>query len=226
VNEDCCDADLLTGPCASPAARALAVRGFVASWQGDQPPITELAVDDDATIETLVLAGRLQVEDSGRLVGVHGLVARPTAHRIEHAAGVTHTLCALDAIGIPAALGIDAIAATSCPTCGAELKVVLRGGAPVGADEYRLWIPGGQCVHLVEDFCRHANLFCSDEHLGARQLQSTGRAVTVADWSYDVARSCQRARRWPQGLNAATVPSRGSLVDAGAQVATSWPSER
>lgn len=107
-------------------------------------------------------------------------MARPTAHRIEHAGGSVHTWCALDAVGIPAALGIDATAATSCPACGAELTLLLRSGAPVGG-ECRLWIPSGECAHLVEDFCRHANLFCTAEHMSARLPQLAGRSVTVTE---------------------------------------------
>jgi hypothetical protein len=114
---------------------------------------------------------------------VHGLVARTTRHRIEHASGVVHTWCALDAIGIAAALAIDATAVTSCGTCDSELRVVLRGGEPVDtAGPLRLWLPEGPCDHLVADFCNHANLYCSSGHLTATVPRgSTGRMMTVAD---------------------------------------------
>src|SRR5258708_2612146 len=98
----------------------------------------------------MVRAGRLELDDRGRALGVHGLVMRPTAHRIEHAGGVVHTWCALDAIGIPAALSIEATATTTCATCTAELTVELRNGHAVGEPAYRLWIPAGDCTHLVE----------------------------------------------------------------------------
>jgi hypothetical protein len=135
VSDDRCDDDLLSGSGASPAAHAFAVRGFAALWRGERPLVAQLA-DDDTIVEALVAAGRAEVDDDGRLVGVHGVVGRPTAHRIEHAGGVVHTWCALDANGIPAALDIDAAAVTSCPGCGAELTVVLHGGVPTGGTGY------------------------------------------------------------------------------------------
>jgi hypothetical protein len=83
----------------------------------------------------------------------------------------------------PAALAIDATALTSCPTCHIELRVELRHGEPVDAEEpVRLWLPEGRCDHLVEDFCDHANLYCSPEHLTPSVAKSSpGRIATVAD---------------------------------------------
>lgn len=115
-------------------------------------------------------------------MGVHGLVARPTAHRIEHGDRVLSTWCAFDAIGIPAALAIDAAAMTSCPTCRATLRVVIRLGIPEDDGRRRLWLPGGECTHLVEDFCHHANLFCDAGHLAAAVRAGTpGIGVTVTE---------------------------------------------
>lgn len=180
--DHCCDAVSLDGPNAAAAARQLGALGFVALWRGERPAVATLS-DDPAVVDALVRAGRLEVDDSGVLVGVHGLVARTTRHRIEHASRVVHTWCALDAIGSPAELAIDATALTSCPTCGAGLRVVLRGGEPVDTGEMlRLWLPEGRCDHLIQDFCNHANLYCSPDHLTATVAKgSPAQIVTVAD---------------------------------------------
>lgn len=176
--EGCCD-DVLAGSSAS--ARRFAVGGFVALWRGERPCVGELT-DDGPTVEALVAGGRLEVDADARLVGVHGLVARPTAHRIEHAGGVAHTWCAFDAVGIPAALGIDAAAVTSCPACGTRLRVGVHHGVPEDDGRVRLWLPSGECTHLVEDFCRHANLYCDADHLAAVvRLGTPGTAVTVTE---------------------------------------------
>jgi alkylmercury lyase len=161
--------------------RSLPVDGFVALWRGERPNVSDLS-DDAATVEAFVQGGRLELDDQGVVVGVHGLTARPTAHRIEHAGGEVHTWCALDAIGIPAALALDAVAVTACPACGAVLQVPLRGGVPADDGEMRLWLPGGECAHLVEDFCWHANLYCTAEHAASKVATGTpGWAVTVTD---------------------------------------------
>jgi alkylmercury lyase len=164
------------------AMRRLAVAGFVALWRGERVMVAELC-DDPAVIDAQLRAGRVEVDDAGVVLGVHGLTARATRHRIERGNSIVQTWCALDAIGIPAALAIDATAATSCPTCGTELKVVLRGGEPVDtADALRLWLPEGLCEHLVEDFCNHANLYCSADHLTANAPnKAPGRVLTVAE---------------------------------------------
>jgi hypothetical protein len=177
-----CDPVSLDGPDATAGAGRLAVLGFVALWRGERPAVASLC-DDAAVVEAQKHAGRLEVDDAGLLVGVHGLVARTTRHRIDHAAGAVHTWCALDAIGIPAALAIDATAVTSCPTCDVELRVELRESEPVDTEEpLRLWLPEGRCDHLVQDFCNHANLYCTSEHLTATVPKgSPGRIVTVAD---------------------------------------------
>jgi alkylmercury lyase len=173
------------GPTAGPGVpatgRCLPVQGFTALWRGERPNVAELS-DDAATVEALVQGGRLELDDHGVVVGAHGLTARPTAHRIEHAGGVVHTWCALDAIGIPAALALDAAAVTTCPACGAVLRVSLLAGVPADDGEMRLWLPGGECTHLVEDFCRHANLYCTAEHAASKVATGTpGWAVTVTD---------------------------------------------
>lgn len=182
TDDGCCDPVPLGEGGSSGAARRLAVTGFVALWRGERAKVADLC-DAPAVVDAQQRAGRLEVEDTGIVVGVHGLTARTTLHRVEHGNAVAHTWCALDAIGIPAALAIDATAATSCPTCDAELSVVLRAGEPVDADHsLRLWLPEGRCDHLVEDFCSHAKLYCSPAHLTADAPdRPPGRELTVAD---------------------------------------------
>lgn len=168
-------------PGATNAAQQLAVAGFAALWRGKQPRVVELT-DDPAVAQSMVAAGRLVLDEEGTLVGVHGLSAHGTRHRIVHGAGTVHTWCALDAIGIPAALGIDADAMTSCPACGAQLRVPIRHGEPRHVGPLRLWLPGGSCAHLVEDFCAHANLYCNGEHLAAVvPTAAAGRSVGVTE---------------------------------------------
>jgi Alkylmercury lyase len=180
VTEGSCG-DLPAGPGVSTTGHRLAVDGFMALWCGERLNVADLT-DDTAALEALVHAGRLELDDQGIVVGVHGLAARSTAHRVEHAGGMVHTWCALDAIGIPAALALDAAVLTTCPACGAALRVALHGGIPADDGDMRLWLPGGQCTHLVEDFCRHANLYCTADHVAAKVASGTpGLAVTVTD---------------------------------------------
>ena len=159
--------------------RRLSVEGFQAIWSGHEVAVNQL-VDGEPRILTvavqhLLRRGRIELSDEGRVIAVHGLCTRPTRHRIEHVAGAVHTWCALDAIGIPAALAVDARAVTDCLTCGAAVEVTLTGGVPPPGPDVRLWYPERCGRHLVEDFCSGANLFCSAAHLEA---WTEGRAVS------------------------------------------------
>lgn len=175
------DAVPIDGCDSTDAIGRFASRGFAALWRHQRVLATDL-VEGAEVIAAMVEAGRLEIDDAGELVAVHGLAARPTRHRIEHPDGAIHTWCALDAVGIPAALGIDATAITSCPTCDTELRVRIERGVPKDLGPEMLWLPASACDHLVNDFCSHANLYCNDSHLTSTiPTTSSGRAITVAE---------------------------------------------
>jgi len=186
VPPDLFDDDELDGRVAS-AVRRIALDGFRALWSGRAVPIAELVADDAGVLDDAVghlrARGRIELSEDGRLIGVHGLAHRPTAHRIEHRAGVVNTWCALDAIGIPAALAIDARAVTRCPACGADLTVTITGGEPNSPSEAVLWYPETTGRHLVDDFCSAANLFCSRLHLEqwTGERPGNGTVMTTAE---------------------------------------------
>ena len=158
----------------------LAVRGFVALWHRARPRLSDLGADP-ATVDVLQRQGRIVVDPDDFLLGIHGLSAPPTPHHIAHRHGLIHTWCAFDAIGIPAALGLDAQAATACPTCGRQLQVTFIEGQPTEEPDLRLWLPNSQYEHVLDDLCAHANLYCNDEHLTAGQARPTGNSLTIAE---------------------------------------------
>lgn len=117
-----------------------------------------------------------------------------------------HTWCALDAVGIPAALELDATARTECGSCGTPITVELIRGVPADDRELVLWLPTGPCDNVREQFCPTAHLFCDRGHLDAwhqRTGKPTGDVLSVegaADlgrqaWNRDQA--CSDA--WPNG---------------------------
>jgi alkylmercury lyase len=148
---------------------ALSRIAFAAVWAG--VPLTVADARDRtgwthhrlrSAIDQLLHAGRIEVGESG-IVGARGVALRATPHRIRHSGIETHTWCAFDAIGIPAALAIDASVLSGCPACGRHLEIAIRAGVP--ADHpYLIWMPSGPCENVMSDFCPAANLFCSPEH--------------------------------------------------------------
>jgi alkylmercury lyase len=107
------------------------------------------------------------VLDGDRVVGVAGLSTVPTRHRMELPEHSWHTWCAYDAIGIPAAVGVDAVAHTSCPHCDRAVVVSITGGRPPAGSPLRGWLPDTSGTNLIRQFCPLANLFCDATHLAA-----------------------------------------------------------
>src|SRR5947209_3641760 len=75
----------------------------------------------------------------------------------------------IDALGIPAGLGEDALAETTCQLCGTPVRVAFQAGKVVAAShpEARVW----DALRLEgrgtagPPHCALMNLFCSAEHL-------------------------------------------------------------
>jgi alkylmercury lyase len=171
-NDACCEVDdglLRAG--LSEVAAGLATAGFAALWHGRSltpvellPGNIEQALDGAAM---LVAQGRAEVDEAGRVTGIHGLTLRNTRHRFDVAGRSRHTWCAFDAVGIPAALRLDAVARTDCLTCGATLTVEIGAGIPSGSDAV-LWLPRPPAANLLAEFCSSADLFCNVDHLHDR----------------------------------------------------------
>lgn len=161
---------------------ALQAAGFGALLDGEAPTATEIALRARLTPERaraaadrLLARETLLVTDDGRIDGIAGLTLRPTRHRLTVDGADVHTWCAFDSVGIPAAMGVDATARTSCGHCGEEIEVSFVAGATTSGELWG-WIPAldpGE-RSLITNFCSRADLFCSREHLDA-WYESAGR---------------------------------------------------
>ncbi len=90
----------------------------------------------DAALARLTERGTVAVvAEPDRIVGVRGLSLVETDHRLTVDGHRLHAWCAVDAVGIPAALRADARVESRCHHCRAPLSVELRGGAVVDAPE-------------------------------------------------------------------------------------------
>lgn len=178
----CCDptVDLLARSSAGAAlvrraAFTLLRRGRPASQQalaeatGLAVEAVRVALDELAAVGTATVMHR-------EVVAAGGLSVMPAAHRLRLDGVELWTWCAFDAIGIPAALGVDAVAITRCPTCGSVLEITLRRGAPPADSLLVGWLPDRPCANVQVDFCPEANLFCSEGHLRRWRDEAGGPA--------------------------------------------------
>lgn len=157
----------------APTAAVEAVQTFgLRALLGNQPTTAEqisieshLSIEDVlAGIAGLARSGRIEI-DGDRIIGVGGLTASTTEHTLVLSEATMHTWCALDAIGIPVALGIDAEITTTCPQCTADLSVSVSDGVASSDRAVTLFCPTGPCHDVRADFCVSANLFCDANHL-------------------------------------------------------------
>lgn len=146
---------------------------FQSIREGRAPDAAELAGETGIGLEevedalrSLVRRGGAVVDGAGRVVGSAGLSLVPARHRLRLGENDFHTWCAIDAIGIPAALGADAVAYTACPVCGQSIEVEFRRGQAADRQELRAWLPRLDCcTSVVDELCPEMNLFCSEAHL-------------------------------------------------------------
>ncbi len=115
----------------------------------------ELGLTDEELqhlIATMEKRGTLQWNHTqDRLVGTGGLSIKPTPHSVSLKDLDLHAWCAADAVGIPAALDLDATIHSSCHTCGRTIQIVLTQGSIDTADppDSMLWVFSGDPAQSV-----------------------------------------------------------------------------
>jgi len=116
----------------------------------------------------------LRRDDHGAVVAARGLMLEPSAHRLVTEYGAVNTQCSVDAIGIPAALGIGATVEDQCARCNWPVTATIRGKQvvdvqPAGAVVVMAEACGGR-IGAIPTMCHETNLFCSPLH--AQQWQA------------------------------------------------------
>jgi alkylmercury lyase len=182
-------ADLLSR--ASNRAAAVRRAAFARLRSGVAVASTELATDTglssravDTALSELVASGTANLDGSGHVVAVGGLSVEPAAHELFMDGVNFWTWCAFDAVGIPAALGLDAIARTRCGQCGGSIEITISRGSPQTGNPIVGWLPGQTCENVQDDFCPQANLFCNEAHLALWQTSAgnpPGRVAALID---------------------------------------------
>jgi hypothetical protein len=201
--DDCCCTDgaetraALVGVSAS--GLALRRASFRTVLGGEARPLDDLAREAGASAEEAAELARrdlVVLDGAGRVVGAAGLSLEPIRqHRLRVRSRGFWTWCAIDAVGIPSALGEDAEVETTCHHCAVPVRVRFRGGrvAEASHPDARLWnaehVPGRS---MARGTCGFMNLFCSSAHLDAwRAANPDVRGVAL-----DLDGAAVLGRRW------------------------------
>lgn len=169
--------------------RRAAFRSIRGGWAPDATELARATGLDPSTVRdvvgSLVRKGQAVVDRDARVVGSAGLSLVPARHRLRLGRDEFHTWCAIDAVGIPAALGADAVARTACPACGQAIEVEFREGRASDNEQLRAWLPPQDCcTSVIDELCPDMNLFCSEEHLEEwrhRQGDPPGAVLTLEE---------------------------------------------
>jgi len=152
-----------------PAERAVhraVLRAFAA---GAPPSPAELdraaapfGVPADSVLTRLHATDVIRLGPDGRIRVAYPFSAVPTRHRVRLARAVdVYAMCAIDALGMPAMLGVDTVFTTSDPTNGAPITVAVTTGQsvwePAAAVAFVGARPGGG--PSADTCCDYLNLF-------------------------------------------------------------------
>lgn len=129
----------------------------------------------DETLATLAAGRAVRRDESGAVVAARGLMSSPSSHRLVTVWGSVYTQCTVDAVGIPAALGLEATIEDRCAHCGAPVEAAVRQSGHVVTDPAAAVIVMARADSWADEgiptVCRETNFFCSPEHAEAWQRE-------------------------------------------------------
>lgn len=133
----------------TPAEKAIRRASFYRILGGNRSSVGELSSQTGLTaeqlqkyIENLTRQGMLVLDENGFIVGSYGLSLTATEHVLHINGRELFTWCALDAVGIPAALGLDAKIISKCYQCNEPIEITMLGGEVQHSnrENARIWV--------------------------------------------------------------------------------------
>jgi hypothetical protein len=143
------------------------------------PAIDEIAAATGLSTDTVAeelakLCARdvVVLDRDGRITGAYPFTERSTGHRVAVRGNTLSAMCAVDALGVGAMLGVDTEIESSCRFCGAPIRAKTGNSgttiAKLSPEETVVWIGyryADGCA--ASSICTVIAFFCSDNHLAA-----------------------------------------------------------
>jgi len=125
-----------------------------------------------ASLASLAERDVLVGDDDGRIIGAYPFSAHSRGHRVRLDGRAVEAMCAIDALGIGAMLGVDSTIASACAQCGAPIHIATRDGgrtlktrAPATT---LVWFGTGYAdACAANSACRTMAFLCHDADLDA-----------------------------------------------------------
>lgn len=111
-------------------------------------------------------------KDGQEVIGAYPFTEGTTGHRIRLGDKTLNAMCAIDALGAGAMVGVDAVIDSACRQCGRAIHVETRdegrGIESVSPENAIVWL-GVQDIDgcAADTQCTVMTFFCSDDHLNA-----------------------------------------------------------
>jgi len=159
MSDDFLHALAARGAAYTPAEAAITRHCFRALLAGVPAAVADLEhalglsrADVQKAVAALGARGALGIEH-GVVNVAGGLSQTSTAHRLVLDGAVRHVCCAVDAVGIPAALGGVARVDSRCEACRASITVTLGGGRPASTpDSVVIWAANVDSSRSVREY--------------------------------------------------------------------------
>ncbi len=117
---------------------------------------------------------------TGQILSAYPFSAAPTVHRVTLAGKQdVYAMCAIDALGMPLMLDMDAVIHSNCPQCGNAITLNITKGAIAGVNPRKVVVvrasASATCCAATAQ-CPYINYFCNADH--ARLWQSSQAQLT------------------------------------------------
>lgn len=108
----------------------------------------------EAALVRLVGHGTIVLDpETGEVVGARGLSLAETPHRVVVDGRQLYAFCAVDAVGIPVALGLDALVESHCYACGTPLALsITKGVVTEASDGMVIWAAARDLSRSLRDY--------------------------------------------------------------------------
>lgn len=164
------------------------LRAFAETGRPPQLAVLEaaavpLGVSAREVLATLAAEDFLTLDDHGRIAAAYPFSAQPTGIEVTLPSGVSvASMCAIDALGIPAMLGTDAVIDAADPVSGEAIRVTVTGGAarwePTSAVVfYGARAEPGPSAAVCCGYLRFFAARESAERFAAQHPEATGRVL-------------------------------------------------